>query len=295
MCLRPSPLTPLGVSSGRRGAESRASRLAWSALGRRFTISGGASGADDALARLLGGLEPSPSIEGVMRIGLTRTKAVSMDTGLPITDTLTGLMGEINHAALAGGEGNLLLHAAAVARPDGGCLVLCGASGSGKSTLTAALVAGGLGYVTDETVCLDPVSLRVTPYRKPLSLKIGAQQLLPHLAPSAELPVPHEEGSAWLVAPSRLGPHPDPPARLHPDLVVFLTWTTARTPAVRDLTAGETAFLAGRNSSRLAATEGGPLAALARLAQQVPGFRMHHHDSESAAAAVQDLWAEVAR
>ncbi|UZJ24799.1 hypothetical protein RHODO2019_17100 [Rhodococcus antarcticus] len=271
------------------------SSSAWSALGQRFTVSGGTPAADDSLALLLGGLDPSPATEGDERFELTRAETVAIDTGLPVTDVLTGLVGSINHAALDGGEGNLLLHAAAVARPDGGCLVLCGASGSGKSTLTAALVAGGLGYVTDETVCLDPVSLRITPYRKPLSLKVGAQQHLPHLAPSAELPVPHEEGSAWLVAPSRLGPYPDPPERLHPDLVVFLTWSTAHPPGVRDLTTGETAFLAGRNSSRLAVTKGGPLTALARLGHQVPGFRMHHHDSDSAAAAVHDLWSEVAR
>lgn len=36
-------------------------------------------------------------------------------------------------------------------------------------------------------------------------------------------------------------------------------------------------------------------AALARLAQQVPGFRMDHHDSDSAVAEVHDLWSEVAR
>jgi hypothetical protein len=274
---------------------AEASRPSWSALGRRFTIAGEGPAVDDSLALLLGGLDPSPTIEGDERLELTRTDAVSMDTGLPVTDIITCLAGAINNAALVGGEGNLLLHAAAVARPDGGCLVLCGASGSGKSTLTAALVAGGLGYVTDETVCLDPVSLRITPFRKPLSLKVGAQQHLPHLVPSAELPVPHEDGSAWLVAPSRLGPHPVPPARLHPDLVVFLTWDTSRTPDVRDLTTGETAFMAGRNSSRLGVTKGGPLAALARLGHQVPGFRMHHHDSDSAAAAVHDLWSEVAR
>ena len=55
----------------------------------------------------------------------------------------------------------------------------------GKTTLTAALVGEGLAYITDETVCIDPVSLKIEPFSKPLTVKPGSQELLRHLEPPA--------------------------------------------------------------------------------------------------------------
>lgn len=66
--------------------------------------------------------------------------------------------------------GNLLmLHAGAVADPSTGrTLAYVAPSGTGKSTLTR-LLGREFGYVTDETVGVEPQSLAVLPYPKPIT------------------------------------------------------------------------------------------------------------------------------
>jgi hypothetical protein len=91
------------------------------------------------------------------------------------------LLWEANQQAIERTSDRVLVHAAAVARGDS-ALVLAGPMGAGKSTLAAALVAAGLGYLTDEVVALDPDTGLVHPYPKYLS--VGPA--LAHLAP----PVP---------------------------------------------------------------------------------------------------------
>ena len=66
-----------------------------------------------------------------------------------------------------------LLHAAALADPDGRALVLVAPSGGGKSTATRVL-GQRLGYVSDETVVLLD-DHRIAPHPKPPSLVIDPQ------------------------------------------------------------------------------------------------------------------------
>ena len=66
----------------------------------------------------------------------------------------------------------LLLHAGGVADPRSGRVAaLVGASGAGKTTAIHRLAATH-GYVSDETIGVEPRSLAVHPYPKPLSLKV---------------------------------------------------------------------------------------------------------------------------
>lgn len=96
---------------------------------------------------------------------------------------------------------SLLLHGAAVA-VDGTATVVPGASGAGKTTLTAALVAAGADYLTDEVVVLDGEARRVRPYPKPLTVKPGSW------ATVAALTGRGRRGcdGAWQVAPDALRP-----------------------------------------------------------------------------------------
>ncbi|MBB5848805.1 PqqD family peptide modification chaperone [Micrococcus endophyticus] len=65
---------------------------------------------------------------------------------------------------------HLLFHAACLAAPDtGAAIVLVAASGTGKTTATRRL-GPHFAYLTDETAIIDPDSLAVTPYPKPLSV-----------------------------------------------------------------------------------------------------------------------------
>ena len=67
----------------------------------------------------------------------------------------------------------LLLHAAGVATDDGGTVALVAGSGTGKTTASRVL-GQSLGYVTDETVCVEH-DLRVLAYPKPLSVVVDPE------------------------------------------------------------------------------------------------------------------------
>ncbi len=67
-------------------------------------------------------------------------------------------------------------HAAVVTGPAGSVAIL-GESGAGKSTLTAACLGAGLGYCSDEALCLDHDRAAVVPFPKPISLLADSPML----------------------------------------------------------------------------------------------------------------------
>ncbi|MGH2595261.1 MAG: hypothetical protein ACRDH7_04780 [Actinomycetota bacterium] len=73
----------------------------------------------------------------------------------------------------------LLIHAGAVVTLTGEGVLIVGGSGSGKTTLTAALVRRGFGYLSDEAGAIDPVTRRLFPYPKALSVKVSKPDLFP--------------------------------------------------------------------------------------------------------------------
>ncbi|HUF74584.1 MAG TPA: PqqD family protein [Gammaproteobacteria bacterium] len=87
------------------------------------------------------------------------------------------------HLSYAVSRSRLSIHGAAVFAGDR-CALLPGKPGAGKSTLTAALVASGLGYCTDDFAMLDgdPLMLRGIPLC--IGLKEGSWPLLRASIPS---------------------------------------------------------------------------------------------------------------
>lgn len=67
----------------------------------------------------------------------------------------------------------LLLHAASLVR-DGRGVILAGSAGAGKSTLVAGLLARGWEYLCDEFALIDPGTLHLHPFPKPICVKEGA-------------------------------------------------------------------------------------------------------------------------
>jgi len=81
------------------------------------------------------------------------------------------------------------VHAAAVTRRER-CVLLPAISGSGKSTLTAALLAAGFGYCTDDLALLTGEPVRVRPVPTCLGLKRGSWNVLAERIPQiADLPI----------------------------------------------------------------------------------------------------------
>lgn len=82
----------------------------------------------------------------------------------------------LNELAIDNFQG-LSIHAGVVA--DGRCaLAIPGPSGAGKSTLTAACVAAGFAYASDEALCIDPRTSQIVPYPRPLMLSTTSRNLL---------------------------------------------------------------------------------------------------------------------
>ena len=98
----------------------------------------------------------------------------------PVPSTiLEGLFWHINTETIRRTGDFLLVHAGAVVTPAGDGVLILGRSGSGKTTLTAGLVRAGFGYLSDEAGAIDPVTRRLFPYPKALSVKDGNPHLLP--------------------------------------------------------------------------------------------------------------------
>jgi hypothetical protein len=107
-------------------------------------------------------------------------------------------------------ESLLAIHGAAVARGDT-CVLLPGLPGNGKSTLTAALVAAGYDFCTDDLAMLAGRPLRLTPLPLRLGLKSGSWTTLRDRLPDLEAQPVHlrRDGQSvkyWLPPPERLPP-----------------------------------------------------------------------------------------
>lgn len=111
----------------------------------------------------------------------------------------------------------LLLHAGAVAY-DGSGIVLPAASGSGKSTLTAALVASGCRYISDEVAALEIGTRQLVPFARSLCLKRGGFDALAAQFPCVVAGIPRRQVSdrvpRYLPLPDDTWPQAPVPVRL---------------------------------------------------------------------------------
>ncbi|WP_396644954.1 hypothetical protein [Microbacterium sp.] len=163
-------------------------------------------------------------------------------TELPATDhldaarLLSDLSTRVTLEALSALRGTrLLLHAAGVAAPDGRVLALVGPSGRGKTTAVRHL-GGHFGYVSDESVAVDP-DLSVSPYRKPLSLIVEGRPFKQQVAPSGLglLPLPDTDLTLAGITLLERTPHTDEPVVLPLDLIDAISEMTPQISYLAEL------------------------------------------------------------
>jgi hypothetical protein len=164
------------------------------------------------------------------------------------------LVSVLNQAAIAESGRYLLLHAAAAELAER-VVLLPAESGSGKSTLVKHLVEDGFGYVSDEIVAIDPATLSVVPYPKPLILD------------AVVAPPPGATGGEISLIVSPL---------YRPGGGTFL----------RPLVRSQAVLLLAENSFNFHDHGAGGLGALARLARQCETFRLDIDDSAPAIAQI---------
>ncbi|GAA3673653.1 hypothetical protein GCM10022237_36570 [Nocardioides ginsengisoli] len=188
-------------------------------------------------------------------------------------ELLTWLDADTRESTLASGlsllgiqlnDDRLNLHAAGLSDAAGRVVALVAESGTGKTT--AAWVLGRqLGYVSDECVSVDPDTLAVLPFPKPLSL------------------VTTDDAPKRQWGPDDLGLR-HPPASLGLASIVLLDRTAApgeaRLEPVALIDAVQSLVLQTSSTARMTA----PLAALARLVNRTGGcLRLRYHDIADAA------------
>ena len=211
------------------------------------------------------------------------TRCTTSAPAVRTIELLTWLDADTRESALTSGL-NLLgiqltaptrlnLHAAGLSDEAGRVVALVARGGTGKTT-AARVLGQRLGYVTDECVSVDPATLGVLPYPKPLSLVTGAD-IGAHPAPKAQR------------SPDDLRLR-QPPATLALGAIVLLDRrdepaAEAALQGLSLLDAVEELVVQTSSTASMAA----PLAALARLVNETGGgARLRYRDIEDASGLI---------
>lgn len=225
------------------------------------------------------------SIEGAER----PTYAVDLD-GVRLVETPSASIAfahccyEANQQAIACTPGRVLVHAGAVATPDGAVLVT-GPMGAGKSTLVAGLVQRGLGYLTDEIGAIDPATGHVAPYPKFLSLGRAGQEPFPELAPSWSAGERRYLGTSRLVPVAELG---DVVTSPQPIRAVVSVRYEPGSPATIERQRGAAALLALAEQTFSLERDPRALETLAAVLQDADCYALEGDDLDTMCRLVQD-------
>ncbi|MGH9152791.1 MAG: PqqD family peptide modification chaperone [Acidimicrobiales bacterium] len=203
------------------------------------------------------------------------------DLGLAVAH----LLWTLNRQAVACSPHDVRVHAAATEH-DGAAVLLPGAPGAGKTTLAAGLVARGLRYLGDEVAAIDPSTLCVRAFPKPLTVKMGSQPLLAHLEPPRA--VVQLMPGAWHVDPRRIR-HDAVGSAAPARWVIAPEYHRGAATELVPITAGEAVVLLARHAFDLPNLGCHGLAALAAVATGSSCHRLVMGDLDSACNLVQDL------
>jgi len=168
------------------------------------------------------------------------------------------------------------MHAAAIG--DGrGCVLMPGQSGSGKSTLTAALVAAGYQYYTDDTVLLDDDYLAV-PLPSPLVLKGKKWPSLSSILPDiAHLPIYRRMGNdvRYWSPPLENVAQVNVPVRA----IIFPTFNADQAFEIEELNASQSLSRIISANCMIRRKINGPLLdGLVSWLESVPAYAMRHNN-----------------
>ena len=221
------------------------------------------------------GTPPPSNPWGVWRDGEPREMTVAD------TYVLNYLLWEISRLMFEGSGDRVHLHGAALVRA-GRAVVLAGKSRAGKSTLAAWLTHRGWGFLTDEAALVDPETLIVSPFWRPINVRRPGplEPLLGDVPPdAAELLVPASTVGV-LAPPTRLAGIAFPYFAVEKEAVITPLSPAA---ALMELTQHFPGLVAGGRAG---------FRRLARLVESVPAYRLEYHDLDDAERVLQTLVTE---
>lgn len=267
-------------------AQPELSGRTYAALGHTFSLECSDAQLACHLRRLLAGLEVPCQADHVYTIDKAEGSdgpfemyrdGHIVDSFGSANKVVDHLVSAVNLEAIASTEKtHLVLHAAACTNGQV-TVVLPAPSGSGKTTTVAGLVLAGMGYLTDEAVAVDPSTMQVIAYPKPLSVKPGSQGLLSGLAPTD----PAFERGDWHVAPGDLRVDPvGVPGR--PSLLVRPQFVDGATSLLTPVSRGRMTYLVANNTFRFRYDHRRLLPLAAKLCESAACFELTVGDLASA-------------
>lgn len=212
-------------------------------------------------------------------------RAIDTDTAYVVT---AYLQWHVNQSVIRRSHQRYVMVHAAVAGWAGTGVVMPAPQESGKTTLVTALVERGFDYLSDEAAAIDPTTLRVVPFPKPVSIDRGSWTLFARHEPRIDPAVRAYLGDQWQVSPEALRRH-SVSGPVHPRLLILPRYVAgARTeleplgrPEALLATLRET-FLFGRSGRRDFET-------LGRLLNRVDSYRLVVNDLDDACRVMIDL------
>ena len=166
------------------------------------------------------------------------------------------------------------LHGAALVR-NGRAVVLAGRTRAGKSTLAAWLTHRGWGFLTDEAALIDPETLLVSPFWRPINVRRPGplERILrdtpPGRAPEPEVLVPASTIGALASAAPLAG-------------MAFPCFTTEEQAVLTPMSPAAALVELTQHFPGLVAGGREGFRRLARLVETVPAFTLGFHDLDDA-------------
>jgi hypothetical protein len=186
--------------------------------------------------------------------------------------TVAFLLWHLNFAVVAASDRYLVVHAAAAAH-HGSAILLPAAPDSGKTTLVARLIARGCSYLTDEASAIDPVSLTVAPYPKPLTIQQGSWAALADLRPELHDRFSQYAQDQWHLVPDaiRSGAVAVPTVA---NLVVSPRFDASATTTLEPISRAEAVLLLAENAFNFESHKATGLDTLAAVVRRCECYRL---------------------
>lgn len=240
----------------------------------------------------------TPCLEGPTVFDIIKgpvQRRILLKNGQPVgvCDSVTGL-GPLLHATILmtayGGVDCLAgVHAAVVAATSR-AILMPGESGSGKSTLTAALVAAGYTYCTDDLAILTLPPVRIRPVPVGIGLKQGSWTPLAAGIPALADLVTHVRGDGkriryFLPPRSQIASHE---ARYTAHAILFPCFSPDARISCERISAGD-ALLRLTHAGYDARLSSAVVAMLVEWLSDVPAYELRYASLKEAVTAVEDL------
>ena len=192
--------------------------------------------------------------------------------GRSIAGVLSHAVWDIHHVVPEKTRDFVLLHAA-VAAFGGRALIVPALSGVGKSSLALALAHTGASYLSDEIGAIDPVTSRVWPFPRRITLDKAALEAFPSIVGRLEPrpPLTRLLGEEF-VHPREIGSEIGGPA--DPGWIVFPSRDREGPPRLRALDRAETVRRMAEHCFNLFRYGDRGVIVLSRVAEAAPGYEL---------------------